>query len=118
MPGDRRSAREAAIATFDSLGWQYGLVDPDQFRVNMPLSAMTWGETLTVSLSTPGMIVVESKCAFPMQIIDWGKNKRNVRQFVDGFLARVTHLATAGGSESVFIDNDGKTPVDRVFTDD
>lgn len=43
----------------------------------------SWGENVTVFVDeAPGgtFVRIRSECAFPPQIIDWGKNKENVTQ--------------------------------------
>ena len=42
----------------------------------------SWGEEITITLTPLGENEVQteifSKCRFPMQIFDWGKNKKNI----------------------------------------
>ncbi len=38
---------------------------------------LTWGERITIT-SGHNSIRVVSECVFPLQMIDWGKNRRNV----------------------------------------
>lgn len=48
-------------------------------------SMRSWGETIMVYISeVSGETVteVESRCKFPLQIIDWGKNKDNVEHII------------------------------------
>jgi hypothetical protein len=72
-------------STFDELGWQYENQPGDVFTAKVSMNAMSWGEFLRVEISSRGQVEVESKCAFPMQCIDWGKNKRNVKTFFSRF---------------------------------
>lgn len=49
------------------------------------MSMPSWGETIVVSMSEVAdntVTEIESRCKFPVQIIDWGKNKRNVQYIV------------------------------------
>jgi hypothetical protein len=42
----------------------------------------SWGERVFVSFLPDGSISVTSKCAFPLQCLDWGKNEINVLRFM------------------------------------
>lgn len=45
-------------------------------------SLSSWGEVITITLTPVGeeqvKVEVLSKCGFPLQLFDWGKNKENV----------------------------------------
>jgi hypothetical protein len=49
----------------------------------------SWGENLTVEVSRSGEVWVRSECAFPLQIVDWGKNGRNCRALLDAVARRL-----------------------------
>lgn len=54
-----------------------------QARVDASMSS--WGEVIMVYLSEVSgetVVEVESRCKFPLQIIDWGKNKKNVQYII------------------------------------
>jgi len=74
VPSPALQAAFAAAAR--SLGWtvteQHGLV-----QAAAGVSVWSWGERVTVQLHTDGATVT-STCAMPLQIVDWGKNARNV----------------------------------------
>lgn len=63
----------------------------------------SWGEDLTVHLTqVPGGtgVHIRSQCSFPLQLIDWGKNKRNVELVAQGLAVpgpQPTPLAGFGG---------------------
>ena len=52
------------------------------------MSGLSWGENFTVSLMSPGIIEISSSCRSPLQVFDWGKNRRNVDQFLAYFIKR------------------------------
>lgn len=43
----------------------------------------SWGENIIIQVDQKGTVLVRSKCSFPTQIVDWGKNKDNVYSFFD-----------------------------------
>lgn len=45
------------------------------------LSWWSWTEDVTVNINEKSEVQILSKCAFPMQIFDWGKNRENVNKF-------------------------------------
>ena len=49
------------------------------------LNAWSWGESIKITLNrnTDNSINISSKCAFPLQCVDWGKNKKNVNMIVE-----------------------------------
>ena len=38
----------------------------------------SWGEEVTVTITDNGDVTIKSACVLPTQIIDWGRNKKNV----------------------------------------
>lgn len=58
---------------------------PDFVQAWVDVGMRSWGEMIMVYLSeVSGETVaeVESRCKFPWQVIDWGKNKSNVLHIV------------------------------------
>lgn len=51
------------------------------FTASFPVSWCSWGETVEVSLDGDASLRAQSRCVFPAQVIDWGKNKRNLERF-------------------------------------
>lgn len=43
---------------------------------------LSWGEKITIQVEE-GAITVKSECVYPLQLIDWGKNKKNVKRFFE-----------------------------------
>ncbi len=118
LDGPRQRGREAAIYSFEILGWRYEMVNLDLYRAKIPINLMTWGETITVDFSVPDVVIVESKCTFPMQIIDWGRNRRNVNEFLSHFSSKLTRDAKLARNDLGYFDTDGKTPVQRALMDE
>ena len=59
---------------------------------SVPISWTSWGENVTavVGFGPAGALVtVESRCALPTQLVDWGKNRKNVEQIVQHLRALV-----------------------------
>ena len=54
------------------------------FQITHGVTATSWGEKITVKLVPTGpaqtMVTINSRCALPTQIVDWGKNKSNVEK--------------------------------------
>lgn len=50
------------------------------------LSFFSWGEIITIELSKFSSlteVTISSRCRLATQIVDWGKNRRNVQSIVD-----------------------------------
>ena len=116
--GSRDDAREAASYAFDALGWKYEQSDRDIYKAELEVSGSSWGETVTVSFFEPGVVIVENKCSFPFQIFDWGKNRRNVRTFIEHFLAKEQSDLQLDPIGPAHFDARGNSPVERLFSDD
>jgi hypothetical protein len=82
------SASQAQIAqavpvVLDSLRWKGHQVSPTSFSASVGVGLLSWGENITIDFVSPNGIQVTSKCSWPLQCVDWGKNKRNTRTFLD-----------------------------------
>ena len=71
----------AVRSTFDSLGWRYQALADGAFTAQTTINLMSWGENLSVQINPDGSVQAESRCAMPLQCLDWGKNNENVRMF-------------------------------------
>ncbi|MBA5792630.1 hypothetical protein H1R17_01170 [Flavobacterium sp. xlx-214] len=78
------------ISALESSGFQTITYHEKENRItaNTSVSFKSWGEIVEIQLeenkSNP-QIVFKSICAFPFQIYDWGKNKRNFNKFWKNF---------------------------------
>lgn len=49
------------------------------------LNLWTWGETLSATIGfgpRGATVMVRSECAMPIQLFDWGKNRKNVERVI------------------------------------
>lgn len=70
-------------SSLDYLRWNWWQPTPLVFKANASASLASWGENILIDLSQPGWLFVESECAFPLQLVDWGKNRKNVNRVLD-----------------------------------
>lgn len=115
LSGARQEARDAIRSIFDLLGWPYSEITPDRFVARTSFSALSWGEKVTVSLESPGIAQVESRCVYG--IFDWGENKKNVDIFIERLSLRELRYAKAA-TEPEYFDSQGKTPLGRALIDE
>ena len=80
---------QAAVGVFQALGWQYTGSTPGLLLGKVGISAMSWGEKLSVAIAPDGTVTVNSAGAFPLQWLDWGKNRRNCLKFLDALAQAV-----------------------------
>ena len=64
--------------------------DPDEnkFYAQTKISLWSWTEFIMIQIQKDNSntkMIFTSICALPLQIIDWGKNKRNARKFFKYF---------------------------------
>ena len=72
-------------SALDDLGWQYEPLSNCVFLARVPVNFMSWGEKLKVEISPDGSVAAESKCSYPLQAFDWGKNAENIKVFFSKF---------------------------------
>jgi hypothetical protein len=73
----------AVRAALNALSWSIREEASDQIVASTGVNIRSWGEKMFVRFLPDRSISVTSKCALPTQCIDWGKNKANVRKFLD-----------------------------------
>jgi hypothetical protein len=104
-------------SALDNLGWQYKVLSEDEFRVDVAMSPLSWGEKLKIMILPGGMLQIESKCAYPLQCFDWGKNKKNVEKLFAEIKQFKGLMAITEEPPAAFNKN-GMSPVERVFNED
>ena len=58
------------------------------------ISGASWGEKIIIKINRDNSLNIKSKCSFPMQCFDWGKNKDNVNGFIANFNNLINKLET------------------------
>jgi uncharacterized protein (DUF1499 family) len=78
--GESDDDRELLMRLVDLLGWS--IVDVSHAAVTATTKpSMIWGvERVTLELAPNETVQAVSRCAFPLQILDWGKNKANIER--------------------------------------
>ena len=113
---DSQTAIETAKTALEELGLRYTQLGSEALRAKIGINALTWGEVLLISIEAPNQLRVQSHCTF--QLIDWGKNKRNVHQFLQAFNRKLLlNPSTPPGSTIQPYDHEGKTPVQRALNE-
>jgi signal peptidase I len=87
--------------------------DRRQVSARMSASFWSWGERLTVDTDESGEVRVSSVCEFPLQVIDWEKNARNCRKFLQALSG---HLGSAPGT--VFIKGNSHVQASKASNDE
>lgn len=79
---DTQATFGAAKKAISALGWSLGAETPNQLRGATEISLVSWGEKIIIDANPDGSLTLLSKCAFPLQMIDYGRNRRNVQQLI------------------------------------
>lgn len=116
---ERRDIEEALLTVLDSLGlkWVGELSETDIMTIRVPINDCSWGEKIEAQLVGSSTLRISSRCILPLQLYDWGKNRKNVLTIVSGIEAELderrrlreeerTHL-DAKGQEGPAADGDG-----------
>jgi rhomboid protease GluP len=115
VTGSHMEIRDAILRTFELLSWQFSPDEGTNFIIaRVPASLLSWGEEFTVSLAEEPAVTLRSTC-WGIQIIDWGKNKRNVDRFLEVFHTRLIWVSSLSYPPPVYLDEEGKTPVERLI---
>jgi hypothetical protein len=72
-----------AEAALISCGFKIKNIDREQGIIDAKsrLNIWSWTEEIVVEVQESGSIYMESRCYIPTQVVDWGKNKKNVEKF-------------------------------------
>jgi hypothetical protein len=74
--------REKIREIFCELSWAQCAEDADEMKAKTSVNWRSWGEIVSIRFRDGGA-EISSECAFPLQAIDYGKNRRNVQMLID-----------------------------------
>ena len=62
----------------------FTILQKNEDRINLKVgwTVWSWGEKIIIDLSKHENVTIRSKCIFPLQCIDYGKNKENVELLI------------------------------------
>jgi hypothetical protein len=66
----------------DELGWNWQADDRWRLVADVPRTFSSFGEWLVVEIYDEELVVL-SHCRVRNQLVDWGKNRKNVERFLD-----------------------------------
>jgi rhomboid protease GluP len=72
-----------ALLTAKKLGWNVGYNSESGFTAHTKFSLSSWGEEIKVIINE-NSANLKSECT-GMQVVDWGKNKKNIEKFISTF---------------------------------
>ena len=72
----------------DGLKWDYRETKQDTYYGHRPMSFWSFGEVYEIEVLN-GNVKMTSTCQFPLTIVSWGKNKRNVTRFFNYLKANI-----------------------------
>ena len=114
VTGSRANIREAISRTFELFGWDFSTDEgANFFTARVPPGLSSFSEKFTVSLAEEPTITITSRCW--IALFDWGKNRRNVEKFIEAFHTRLTWVSSLSDAAPVYLDDDGRTPIERLI---
>ncbi len=72
-----------ALETAKKIDWNIARINKNGFYAYTGASMTSWGEEIELNISW-GKTAIKSKCV-GMQVVDWGKNKKNIQEFESVF---------------------------------
>ena len=113
----RDAASSAIEYAFDLLRWKLMSADGGKFIGRVSASVMSWGERIEVTFVGPDDLEIASFCFSPLQVFDWGKNRRNVEVFLQIFEKQAALAKSSKRAELRYLDENGRTPTERALSD-
>jgi hypothetical protein len=102
---ERADIMRVAERILDDLGWHITDVEEDYISVRTGSGIWFFGDRMTVEVSRRGTVMVHSRCIWPTQIIDFGRNDANVERFLDRLERKLGRRARRRQEQS---DDDGR----------
>lgn len=81
---DVATVMNAAQSAMKECGWVIKAMDANSIKADSHVSATSWGETVIIQVQPAGAatsLYVQSKSHWAL--VDWGKNNRNITQFLN-----------------------------------
>src|SRR6187200_1349700 len=72
-----------ALEAAKQLGWNIGYKSENGFVAYTKFSMSSYSEEVKLTIDN-GLVTIKSECT-GSQLVDWGKNKKNVENFIDTF---------------------------------
>jgi hypothetical protein len=88
----RENILREAERVLDDLGWHITLVDDEGIDARTATGIWFFGDRITVDVSNGGVVTVHSRCIWPTQIIDFGRNDQHVDRFLERLERRLHQL--------------------------
>ena len=60
-------------------------IESGVIKAKTKLTWWSWTEKITIEIKKDGTVYAHSKCSYPLQVVAWGKNKKNVKAFFNNF---------------------------------
>ena len=74
--------RASVKSALKAVSWSIRKESPDTIVASTSLSLLSWGERVIITFLSDESITVTSKCTWPIQCFDWGKNKANIKKII------------------------------------
>lgn len=82
FPAEIPDHRAAVLQTLRTLGWKVTEQSGQSISATVGLSFWSYGERVQITFEADRGITIRSQNRFPLQFLDWGKNKANVERFL------------------------------------
>lgn len=85
-----------------ALSWSINEETTERIIASSSINLLSWGEKIIINILPDKKISVTSKCIFPLQCLDWGKNKANVRKFISELRKHVQQTIAPNDNSTMF----------------
>ena len=107
--------RKLVLDAFARLEWKYDVLDDGTAVARVPMNANSWGEKVIVSVDEDASVRVRSACVWPLQLVDFWANRRNVDQFFMALTGAIRNSTLDPRRPPTAFDADGQTPIERAL---
>ncbi len=115
---DQLIMRQLVRSALTAMNWLYSTPEAQTTIAKVPANMLTWGETVTVTVEDDGTILATSTCAWPLQVVDWGKNRTNLNELHKNLIAAIRNSDLDPRQLPSHVDERGTTPLERALQND
>ncbi len=119
IPIQRHKFNQLVKEVLENLEWKFTEVSAEEHCSTVNINALSWGEKIKIKTLFEGRILIESKCDYPLQCFDWGKNKGNVQLLISKLKSAGKRIRDFEDQEevSVAFDKKGFSRVEKIINE-
>ena len=82
QPRQPHTLQNTLQKAINMMGWEVVGGNQEFIYIKSSITLWSWGEKIQIRYLPNQNIEIKSECTLPTQCFDWGKNQKNVQQFL------------------------------------